>query len=66
MVLALLTLPGELTIHRAKNDGRCGLFYNVLRSSGASPNFSIIFASPKSPVAGSPLPAECHSAGMSR
>ena len=24
MVLALLTLPGELTIHRAKNDGRCG------------------------------------------
>ena len=24
MVLALLTLPGELTIRRAKNDGRCG------------------------------------------
>jgi hypothetical protein len=29
--------------------------YNVLKSSGTSPNFLMTFASPKSPVAGSPV-----------
>src|SRR5712672_2281061 len=31
------------------------LLYNVLKSSGTSPNFLITFASPNSPVAGSPV-----------
>src|SRR5258705_6734284 len=66
MVLALLTLPGELTIRRAKNDGRCG---TLLQRTQIVWHFAEFFDYLRiAEVAGGRISrsVECDSADMSR
>jgi hypothetical protein len=66
MVLALLTLPGELTIHRAKNDGRCGTLLQRTQIIRRFAEFLYYLRIAEVARGRISPPAECHSAGMSR